>query len=252
MLEKLNKSKGCAFVIGTGRSGTHWLGHTLEQHPEIRETIEVEPMFKLSKRMATNASLKNALMPKLIRAYRWQMVKSSGRIYLDKNHPNIWLVEEILEAFPAAQFLGIIRSPYATISSMIQHKRVSRWHKQWREFPIPNPFLGITESIASNYESLSLAEQCALRWKSHYERMQEIEGTFPKSSLIMHYESLAHNTSKELKRIEQFLGLEQPISAPAIKTESLDKWKDNLSEADIKSIEKVVGMSDDAYLQLAI
>jgi hypothetical protein len=252
ILERLNRSRGCAFVIGTGRSGTHWLGHTLEHHPEIRETIEVEPMFNLSKRMATNATLKEELMPKLLSAYLWQMVKSPNKIYIDKNHPNIWLVEELLDAFPAAQFLGILRSPYATISSMLEHKRVSRWPQQWREFPVPNPFLGITESTADSYEDLTPAQQSALRWKSHYERMQEIERQFPNSSLVLHYESLAHNTSEELTRIEQFLGLEAPITAPPIKTESLSKWKDNLTAADIESIEAIVGMTEEAYLQLAL
>jgi hypothetical protein len=252
MLDKLNFSRGCAFVIGTGRSGTHWLGHTLEHHPEIRETIEVKPIFKWVKQIATNPSNKAELMPKLIKAYKKQMVCSPKKIYLDKSHPNIWLVEDLLQAFPEAQFLGIIRNPFATISSMIEHKRVSRWHKEWKDLPIPNQFLGITEEIAPTYDELSLAEQCAIRWKSHYERMQEVQRKFPKNSLIMHYESLAHNTSKELQRIEKFLGLKQPITAPEIRTESLEKWKAGLSEADIESIEAVVGMSYDAYLGLAI
>ena len=32
------------FVIGTGRSGTHWIGYILAAHPDIRATIEVSPI----------------------------------------------------------------------------------------------------------------------------------------------------------------------------------------------------------------
>jgi hypothetical protein len=35
-------SIGPAFVIGTGRSGTHWLGYALENHPHVRATIEAQ------------------------------------------------------------------------------------------------------------------------------------------------------------------------------------------------------------------
>ncbi len=54
------------FVIGTGRSGTHWLGYSLGNHPEIRATIEVQPMFGLSTRMALNPALEMQLFEKLI------------------------------------------------------------------------------------------------------------------------------------------------------------------------------------------
>lgn len=250
MLDKLNFSKGCAFIIGTGRSGTHWLGHTLEHHPEIRETIEVEPMFKLVKTMATEPERTPQLMPKLVQAYKKQMIRSPGKLYLDKSHPNIWLVEELLKNFPHAKFLGIIRNPFATVSSMIQHKRVSRWHKEWKKLPIPNRFLGITNEIAASYDELSLAKQCAIRWKSHYERMRELEGSQADHCLVMHYENLAYNTQHELKRIEDFLQLKAQIDAPEIKTESLDKWKINLTDSDVTDIEEAIGMSNDDYRKI--
>lgn len=38
------------FVTGTGRSGTHWLGFSLGDHPEVQSTVETQPMFGLSQR----------------------------------------------------------------------------------------------------------------------------------------------------------------------------------------------------------
>ena len=104
------------FVIGTGRSGTHWLGYSLGNHPEVRATVEVEPMFGLSKRMALNPALEGELLGRLIKAYKWQLFKSSPRLYLDKSHPNIWIAEKLKKAFPQALFIGT-RSQAKTCTS---------------------------------------------------------------------------------------------------------------------------------------
>ena len=82
------------FVIGTGRSGTHWLGHSLIGHPEVRATIEVEPMFGLSVRMALDAAREAELFDRLVAAYESQLSQCHTRIYLDKSHPNIWIAEK--------------------------------------------------------------------------------------------------------------------------------------------------------------
>ena len=118
------------FVIGTGRSGTHWLGYSLGNHPEVRATVEMKPMFGLSTRMALDASLESQLFGKLKRAYQWQLLRSAPRLYLDKSHPNIWIAEKLKDAFPKSQFVAIERNPYATVASMMKHKGVSAWHKR--------------------------------------------------------------------------------------------------------------------------
>ena len=41
--EQLGSHK--VFVIGSGRSGTHWVGYILEAHPDIHVTIETKPVF---------------------------------------------------------------------------------------------------------------------------------------------------------------------------------------------------------------
>src|SRR5262245_13442039 len=110
------------FVVGTGRSGTHWLAYILQRHPEIRMTIEKEPMFGWSTRIALNPELSDRLLWKLILFYRIQFWISAPRHYLDKSHPNIWIAEDLARAFPDALFLGILRDPYGTVASMLRHK----------------------------------------------------------------------------------------------------------------------------------
>ena len=234
------------FVIGTGRSGTHWLGYSLCDHPEVRATIEKRPMFMLSTRMALNPELEGRLYKRLVAAYHWQLLKSYPRLYLDKSHPNIWLAEKLKASFPQALFLGIERNPFATVASMIKHKGVSSWHKRWKEFPIPNRFLGISAEQAKTYEEIPFAAQCAMRWVAHHTRMNELKKTLGDDLFVFSYEAFSHHTEETLKDLQRFLGLSQPIPIPDVKTESLDKWKSQLSPDEIQQIAKVVGFSPEA------
>lgn len=234
-------SRGPVFVVGTGRSGTHWLGESLGEHPEVRATIEVSPMYSLGQRMALDATREATLFPVLAAAYRWQLLKSDGRVYLDKTHTAIWLAEKLKRVFPSARFVGTRRDPYATVASMIQHPKVRAWHERWREFRVPNRFLGITEELAETYDDLSLATQCAIRWKTHEDRMAELERTLGDDLMVITYEDFADDPQATVAELQRFLGLDQPIPVPEVKRDSLDKWRHNLDRQQIADIEAVVG-----------
>ncbi len=231
------------FVVGSGRSGTHWLGFSLGDHPEVRATIEKKPMFKLATRMAVNPDLEEHLFDNLVRAYKWELFLSGDKVYLDKSHPNLWLAEKLKAAFPTARFVGIERNPFATAASMIKHKRVSEWHTRWREFPVPNRFLGISEEQATTYDALPLPTQCALRWVAHHERMTELRQTLGDDLMVIDYEAFAHQPAKVIETFQRFLGLEKPIPVPDVRVQSLDKWKAQFDNEAIQQIADVVGFS---------
>jgi hypothetical protein len=237
-----NVARGrAAFVIGTGRSGTHWLGNSLGDHPEVRATVEAEPMFWMSTRMALDPTREKELFPKLVRAYRKELLRSGSRLYVDKTHPNIWHAEQLKRSFREALFVGIERDPYATVASMMVHEDVSEWHRRWREFPVPNRFLGITPELAAIYDDLPLPAQCARRWMAHHERMEQLRGTLGTALLVISYEEFARDTDVVVERLRTFLGVEAPLPVPEVKVESLAKWRDQLSDSDVRDIETVIG-----------
>ena len=233
------------FVIGTGRSGTHWIGYSLGNHPEIRATIEQRPMFGWSTDMALNPTLEKSLFGRLVFAYKRQLFRSVPRLYLDKSHPNLWIAEKLKKAFPQALFVGIERDPYAVVASMLKHGGILAWHKRWREFPVPNRFLGITPETARTYDDLPIASQCAMRWVAHHDRMKELKGMLGDSLMVISYETFAHHTEQTIHELQLFLGLKTPIPIPDVKTDSLDKWKDQLSPAEIQQIQDIVGFPPD-------
>src|SRR5262245_4018334 len=133
------------FVIGTGRSGTHCLAGVVASHPDVRATIEQQPMFDWSVAMAVNPACEPRLFDRLVAEYSAQLARSAPKHYLDKSHPNIWIADKLLAAFPDARFVGVQRHPFATVASMLRHAAVSDWHRQWKTLPVPNRFLGINQ-----------------------------------------------------------------------------------------------------------
>ncbi len=229
------------FILGSGRSGTHWIGYILQAHPKIHATVEEEPAWGWVKRMAVEPDSRSELYPKLVRYYQRQHHLSTPRHYLDKSHPNIWLAEQLAESFEDALFLGIIRNPYATVASMLRHEGVRGWHDRWKELPVPNRFLGITEADKANYEDLPVAVKCAMRWRSHRDQMEHLKSQLGERIMVVRYEMLFSDTATLLDEIGEFIGLTSPIPLPHAKASSLNKWKGQLSSADVQYIHNVVG-----------
>jgi hypothetical protein len=245
LLDKLTELLGLAstrpvFIIGTGRTGTHWLANTFCDHPEIDLTVETQPMFGLSQQIALNPALQKKLFGKLVLNYQGQLKRSSRKLYIDKSHPNIWIAEELKTVFPNALFIGIERNPYATISSMMRHKGVLSWHRRWREFPIPNRFLGITEENADSYATTSLATQCAMRWVAHTNRMEDLRIALGSDLLVISYENFQEKTEDIIRDLEGFLRLRGSLPKPHVKKSSLQSWKTHLSSQDKEDIQRIV------------
>ena len=231
------------FILGTGRSGTHWLGFILQAHPDVSILIENRLTFPLATRMALDFGKRKKLLPKLIRRYRIAHALVKPRHLADKCHPNIWLTEELADAFPRALFVGIERNPYATVASMLKHQGDRHWHETWEEFPVPNPFLGITEDNVDEYRELSLIAQCALRWKAHKEKMDALVDMLEERLHVVSYAGLIRNTAAEIEALNGFLGLSTPLVQPElINRDSFDRWQSELSQEEMHEILSITGV----------
>ncbi|WP_018248560.1 sulfotransferase family protein [Orenia marismortui] len=237
------------FILGTGRSGTHWLAYILANHPNIRATIEEPIIFDLVTKMALNEDLRAENFPKLIKLYCEEAKKSFPKDYLDKSHPNLWLAEDLAQIFPRAFFIAIQRNPYATVASMLKHQGVLYWHKNWRDFPVPNSFLGIDKSNVEQYEDLSITTQCALRWRAHKERLEYLQDILGSKLHVVYYRDLIVETERELNKLNEFLELSIPLARPRVKEASLNKWRLELSAQECQEIEKVVRHKADYYYE---
>lgn len=229
------------FVVGTGRSGTHWLGWTLDEHPDVRATIERSSIFRRVGAAALDPRVETRHLHYLHARYTWEHLRSWPRCYVDKSHPNLWHVETLSRYFPEAKFLAMRREVHPTVASMLRHRGVMAWQARWREFPVPNRFLGITGPLADVYDDLGPAAQCALRWKAHRDRVDRLVSDFDAERfLVVDYEDMAADYEKQARRIWDFVGLAPQSISIDVKAESLTRWKSQLTPSDMAGIASVV------------
>jgi hypothetical protein len=231
------------FVLGTGRSGTHWVGYILGSHPDIRITIETPRIFKVATQAAVHPEQQGTLLPQLREIYARQTRKSEPRHYADKSHPVIWYADQVAQWFPDARFVGVQRSPFGTVASMARHPGVSRRQRNWREYGVPNQFLGITEENAGEYDQLSSVEQSALRWRSHRDRMDHLRGVLGDRLLVLDYETLIDDYDENVAALWDFLAIRPVVvDEHRPKVASRDAWREQLSEEDIGAIARITGV----------
>ncbi len=236
IFQKFNKK--IIFVIGSGRSGTHLLGRTFEKNEEIDAFIEEENFFFPIAQMAVGGKDKTGLK-KIFKQYKKVFSKSKKEYILEKTHPNIWFVEDLAEYFPEAKFIGIKRNVFATVSSMLQHEGVLSWYKR---LPLDqvNPFLGITEVNKNDFADLPLESKCALRWKSHSERLDALAVAFPEKVLVIDYEEFYNEYEPLMDKLKTFLKAPFSIQSEPLNNEGHLKWKTHLSEEQINLIKNAV------------
>jgi hypothetical protein len=227
-----------AFIIGCGRSGTTWLGRVLAASEGFRVTIEQQPIFHLVDRMALDFRERRSLMDHLIRLYEQEIARSIPRTYVDKSHQNIWLAELLLDAFPDARFLGIERSPYGTIASMLRHNGVLAHFQRWQLYPIPNRHIGLASDLVERYDALPLVAKCALRWREHHRRINELRAALGDRLLVVEYERCIRDLHSNVRFLSDFLG--RKIVTPPVAVAPLTKWREILSSQDQHLIDEIV------------
>jgi len=185
------------FVVGTGRSGTHWLARSLR---DSGFSCSMEAHLAT----ANNIVLYNRrfLWPKLI-----DRLREDKRI-VDKSHVLLWEVEKLAEEFPDALFIAIKREKAAIVRSMLRHPEVRAWCANFRRLniPFPNRMLGCDS--AKRYESKTLEQRCALRCSAHIAEINRLETMMPKDRwLTVQYENL----EAYAPRLKDFLGCNENI-----------------------------------------
>lgn len=227
-------------IVGTGRSGTHWLAKMLARHPQIVATIEEQPVFDLVTTMAVHPAKRRRLMPRLARRYRKNLRRAAPAHYVDKSHPALWIAEDLVERFPNTRFLGIVRNPFAVAASTKRHEGVRGWLQRWESLPLPSRFLGVTNENRDEYARMGICGRSTMRWIAHAREWQQLEKSFPDRIFEMRYEDLIADPDAALLPVTGFLELDHPPEPIPANVESLDRWRSQLEPSDIREIRDVL------------
>jgi hypothetical protein len=227
-------------VLGTGRSGTCWVGDILGQHPEVRSYVEPRPLFDWVTQAAISVREEQELLPRIFAEYQRLYEEASPLHLADKSHPCIWIAEKLAEHFADAYFIGVVREVEPTVASMLKHSGVRRWCEEWRLYDVPNRFLGVTEGNLDWYRHATIPQRCVARWCAHHNELLRLQHVLSTRFMLLSYETLVAETDATLARLKEFLNLDLrfPTIVPA--TNSLTKWKADLAPADIVAIRAAV------------
>ncbi len=198
------------FVVGTGRSGTHFLTRCLIRHPRVTDLTggaENPLVFQNSVRLAAGTA-KRGDGWLLVWKYRMMRLRAGKKVLVDQSHPNLWNFELLSASFPSAAWLALVRDPRSVVASMLEHSGVRARTEEWRSYPFPNPFLGLTKTSKAGFERASLAGKCAYRWLSHAERTLELVRAGAVTPVS--YERLVLDSEAVMVELAREIGLDAP------------------------------------------
>lgn len=198
-----------AFIVGCPRSGTTWLQRLLAAHPEVRTGQESDlfdvylgPQLRAWRRELDPASsgrggvglgcyLDDASFRRTLKGYALSLMEpmigplAEGQIFVEKTPGHVLWIPEILELFPQARFIHVLRDARDVVASLLAASR--SWGAEWAP---------------------RRAGSAAATWKSHVEAGLSAADDLPQNQLmVVRYEVLHQDTAAELHRVAAFLGL---------------------------------------------
>lgn len=226
------------FIGGMGRSGTHYLGRIIGEHPQVRLRLEAKFTFwSITNHVAYNKKT-NAVRFWLAAIFLKVLSSTSPRIVCEKTHPVIWVKSKLDRIFPKAKWICVRRDPYQSIASMKEHRGVQKWYHRIPLNEI-NPFLGITKENKSRFQALSLAEKGAYKWIAHMEQMKRIQYDSPKRVMTVEFDNLVMDQKETLAAVFNFLHLDPILPNERGDQSSLAK-KNNLSKEESLLISQIL------------
>lgn len=228
------------FIIGSGRSGTHFIGRAIGEHPQVELFLEDTKNFNLVKKVAI-LEKGDKYLHRLLKRYKKLQEKSDKTWILEKSHPNIWLTESLLLHFPDSYFIGMQRDLYQVVSSMLNHGGINNVKSWYDLLPMDknSKFLGLNEYNIEYFKDLPIEAKCTIRWLSHSFELERLKNKYPDRVLVFDYSIFCQNFESEFLKIEQLTELKLMDYAEEPKLVSLNKFR-NLSKEQIKIIDETL------------
>lgn len=233
------------FVVGTGRSGTHFTVRLLNGFEKA-----VDPMGgKENKDVlwdVADSAIRHRTPSDVTIQYYKDCIEQADGVFLDQHHPNIHFMRQWKEILgPEVVFLFPDRPTYQVVASMMRHKGVMSWYRYANgiknrtitPIPFPNRFLGLDKR--SEIKSLPTHMLCARRVIQHRQLFKNAVEDMGGQLRAVNYESLVNDPLAEFGRVfseAEMADLGEFTLKEEPKPASLSKFKDVLSDEQVEEI----------------
>jgi Sulfotransferase family len=229
------------FVIGAPHSGTDLLGRALKQSQGFHVTVGQRSVLSVVYAFARSPSIQRgrgeaaATVLRDAFAQAWQLtahgclacapacrdaaeLNGSGtciaerdiRRYGDASPDLMYCAEGLVDAFPDARIVQIVRDGRDVVAAMLADSESLAWFKPGVanvDSEFPNPFFGI-ESAAdlAAWPGLSLAGKCAMRWRGSVRTMARLRTAMPAERLTtLRYEQMIKQPGAAARAVSGFI-----------------------------------------------
>ncbi len=170
--------------------------------------------------------------------------------YGDASPDLMYCAEALLDAFPDARILQIIRDGRDAVAGMLADPAVLAWFRPGfvdigAEFP--HPLLGLeTEADRAAWPDLSMTARCAMRWRGTVRQMARLRGQLSAGQMItFRYEDVIRQPADAAAAVSDFLSTPVHMLEPAAPGHSAaaepGSWRRLLVPSQAAEIEAIAG-----------
>lgn len=160
-----------------------------------------------------------------------------------------YCAETLVEAFPDAQIVQVVRDGRDTVAAMLGDPLSMYWFRPGVaniDDEFPNPFYGIEdESDRFTWSGLSTAAKCALRWRGAIRLAARLRSQLDENQLkTLRYEDMIFDPRGAAAALSDFTGatVAAPVSRRHREVKSqAGSWRHRLSPSDVNDVEKIAG-----------
>jgi Sulfotransferase family len=265
------------FVIGAPHSGADLLTRTLKQTPGFHFTVGQPSVLSVVFAFARTPSIsegRGQAAAKVLRdafAQAWQVTahacltcrpecrsavarspagtcvdeKAISR-YGDASPALIYCAEGLVDAFPDARIVQIVRDGRAVVAAMLSDPEELAWFRRGVanvDSEFPNPFFGVeTEADRAAWPTLSAAGKSAMRWRGAVHKMARLRNSLSADQLTtFRYEQVVREPQATAVALAEFIDTSLPTIELPHDQKNPESWRRLLSPAQLAEIEKVAG-----------
>ena len=169
--------------------------------------------------------------------------------YGDASPDLLYCAETLVDAFPDARLVQIIRDGRDVVAGMISDADALAWFRPGLvdlDAEATHPVLGLeTQADRAEWPSLSVAGKCAMRWRGTVRLMARLRNALSAEQLItLRYEEMIRQPVTAARAVSAFTGAEvsQLELRPGPETDwEAGVWRRLLSPAQAPEVERVAG-----------
>lgn len=198
------------FVLNTGRSGSAKLQEIFDLFDESHSYHEANPNLMMLSDYAFHNQDKDEVLTKIFEAARMELILEAAidnKIYIETNQCLVFYIHQIINLFPNAKFVHLLRHPGDFVASAIR----KGWHLNdsiWE--------LGRLKSLNEGYwNKLTHVEKLTWVWNETHNFVEVFKRANQENCYTVRFEDLVTN-EQTIDELVSFVGLDYSKQQNAI------------------------------------